>query len=108
MHNVEGCIRKAAKGDRLRPGRRGLSDTIALNETAREGPISLGIQSLLRLLSGAIALCWVVWPGGARGISGTLETAPGGSRTGRRRSPPRSPARVPSVPGLDPDLLPRP
>ena len=27
------------------------------------------------LVGGAIALCWVIWPGGARGIPGTLEAA---------------------------------
>ena len=53
--NVEGCIRKAAKGDRLRPGHRGLSDTIALNETAWEGAFSMEIQSLRRFLSGLMS-----------------------------------------------------
>ena len=33
------------------------------------------VSRVLARRDGAIALCWVIWPGEARGISGTLEVA---------------------------------
>lgn len=49
---------------------------------------------------GVIALCWVIWPGGARGISGTLEAA--------TRRPEDGPSPIPIQESRACPVLPRP
>jgi hypothetical protein len=53
------------------------------------GNFSFGLFISLGSSAGAIALCWVIWPSGARGLRGRWNRRPDGPRAGRRRSTPK-------------------
>jgi Transposase DDE domain len=86
---IRGVMAEAARGEGIRP--RSVSFKGA-EPTVREFEASHLYDP------GAIALCWVVWPGGARRSRGRWDPQPNGPRTGRRRSAPKESPECPAPP----------